>query len=152
MREIHAPDSANAGPARAGVKGQGRGPVSRGPWAGSTRLVPGRGRVSSPDAGADGKAIWESELHRASADAKAERIIAEELKRYGWMEADLAARRKTDPRKLEIAARLRRETTLPLKAIAHRVNLGTSKAANARLHVHMRERSGSVQAQPQLGI
>ena len=92
------------------------------------------------------------ELHRASADAKAERIIAEELKRYGWMEADLAARRKTDPLKLEIAARLRRETTLPLKAIAHRVKLGTSKAANARLHVHMKERRGSVQAQPQLGI
>ncbi|HEY5910014.1 MAG TPA: transposase, partial [Verrucomicrobiae bacterium] len=58
------------------------------------------------------------ELHRASAEAKADRIMAEELKRNGWAEADLAARRKNDPVKLEIAARLRRETTLPLKAIA----------------------------------
>ena len=34
------------------------------------------------------------ELHRASAEAKAERIIAEELQRRGWQEADLFARRK----------------------------------------------------------
>jgi regulator of protease activity HflC (stomatin/prohibitin superfamily) len=53
------------------------------------------------------------ELHRASAEAKAERIVAEELKRLGWAQADLAARRKNEPMKLELAARLRRETTLP---------------------------------------
>jgi hypothetical protein len=52
------------------------------------------------------------ELHRASAEAKAERIIAEELQRQGLQEADLLARRKSDAVKLEIAARLRRETTL----------------------------------------
>ena len=92
------------------------------------------------------------ELHRASADAKAERIVAEELKRYGWAEADLEVRRKSDPLKLELAARLRRETTLPLKAIAQRVKLGTSKAANARLHNHMRQPRGGEQDQPQLGI
>ena len=34
------------------------------------------------------------ELHRASPEAKAERIIAEELERRGWQEADLLARRK----------------------------------------------------------
>ncbi len=41
--------------------------------------------------------LWEhhaGELHRASAEAKAERIIAEELERRGWQEADLFARRK----------------------------------------------------------
>ncbi len=34
------------------------------------------------------------ELHRASPEAEAERIIAEELERRGWPEADLLARRK----------------------------------------------------------
>lgn len=91
------------------------------------------------------------ELHRASAEAKADRIMAEELKRNGWAEADLAARRKNDPVKLEIAARLRRETTLPLKAIAQRVKLGTSKAANARLHDHMKRAGDCEPSQPQLG-
>jgi putative transposase len=92
------------------------------------------------------------ELHRASAEAKAERIVAEELKRYGWQEGDLATRRKNDPWKLEIAARLRRETTLPLKAIAQRVKLGTSKSANARLHRHMKQPRGAQSGAPQVGI
>jgi hypothetical protein len=61
------------------------------------------------------------ELHRASAEAKAERIIAEELKRQGWQEAALLVRPKNDAVKLEMAARLRRETTLSTKAIAARV-------------------------------
>ncbi|HEY5913229.1 MAG TPA: hypothetical protein VJA21_21770 [Verrucomicrobiae bacterium] len=69
---------------------------------------------------------------------KAERIIAEELQPHGWSERDLAARRKKDPAKLAIAARLRRETTLPLKAIAARLWLGTSKSANGKLHEFMK--------------
>ncbi len=77
------------------------------------------------------------ELHRASAEAKGERIIAEELKREGWKEADLLSRRRSDPVKLEIAARLRRETTLTLKAVAARVQLGSSKAANRLVHEYM---------------
>ena len=96
--------------------------------------------------------IFLSELHRASADAKAERIIAEALKHYGWEEEELAIRRKNDPLKLEIAARLRRETTLPLKAIAARVHPGTSKTANSKLHSYMRRRPGFESGQPQLGI
>ena len=51
-------------------------------------------------------------------EAKAERIVAAELRRRGWKEGDLAERRKNDPDKLEIAARLRRETTLSVKDIA----------------------------------
>ena len=77
------------------------------------------------------------ELHRESAAAKAEQIVAEELKRRRWKEADLAHRRKNDPEKLEIGARLRRETTLTIKAIAARVHLGTSKSANANLHRYL---------------
>jgi hypothetical protein len=52
------------------------------------------------------------ELHRASAEAKGQRIMAEELQRQGWQEGDLLVRPKNDAVKLEIAARLRRETTL----------------------------------------
>jgi hypothetical protein len=44
----------------------------------------------------------------------------------------LVSRRKSDPGKLEIAARLRRETTLSIKAIAKPTHLGTSKSANIR--------------------
>lgn len=77
------------------------------------------------------------ELRRETAEAKAERIVLEELRRLGWRESDLTTRAKSDPAKLHIAGRLRRETTLPLKAIAGRVHLGTSKSANARLHAFM---------------
>jgi hypothetical protein len=37
------------------------------------------------------------ELKRESAKVRAERIIAEEMKRQGWTEAQLAQRRKGDP-------------------------------------------------------
>ena len=49
----------------------------------------------------------------------------------------MAARAKSDPAKLAMAARLRKETTLSIKSIAARVHLGTSKSANARLHQFM---------------
>ena len=45
----------------------------------------------------------------------------------------MLSRRKSDPVKLVVAARLRRETTLSIKAIAQRLYLGTSKSANIRL-------------------
>ena len=63
------------------------------------------------------------ELHRETAEQKANRIIGEELVRRGWQESELAARHRTDPGKLAIAARLRRETTLPIKWIAARVKI-----------------------------
>jgi len=72
-----------------------------------------------------------------------ERIIAEELQRMGWTETDLLSQRKKAPGKLAMAARLRRETILPLKWIAARVQLGTSKSANGKLHAWMK-----AQAQP----
>jgi hypothetical protein len=77
------------------------------------------------------------ELRLEVAEIKAERILAEELGRLGWQEMDLTTRRKSDPDKLVIAARLRRETTLSIRAIAARVQLGSSKSANARLHQWM---------------
>jgi REP element-mobilizing transposase RayT len=78
------------------------------------------------------------EQRQESADARAGRILAEELKRLGWKATELARRRKSDPDKLAIAARLRRETTLTIKSIAVRVQLGTSKGANSNLHSWMK--------------
>ena len=47
------------------------------------------------------------ELRRESAELRTERIIAEELSRPGWLEADLEQRRQSDPVKLALGARLR---------------------------------------------
>jgi len=81
------------------------------------------------------------QLHCQAAKARAEQIVAEELTGRGWGEEELRQRRKNDPDKLEIAARLRRETTLSVKDIATRIHLGTSKGANANLHKYMRRGS-----------
>jgi len=45
----------------------------------------------------------------------------------GRQESEWATRRRSDPGKLAIAARLRSETTLPIKWIAARVQIGTAK-------------------------
>ena len=74
------------------------------------------------------------ELKLESAEAKAERIIAEELEKAGWHQADLQSRLKSDPTKLKLAARVRRETTLSIKQIAERLNLGSWKSASALLN------------------
>jgi hypothetical protein len=74
------------------------------------------------------------ELHRETAEQKANRILSEELSRRGWTESDLAGRRRSDPGKLAIAVRLRNETTLPVKWIAARVQIGTARGAESVLH------------------
>jgi hypothetical protein len=73
------------------------------------------------------------ELKRESAEVRAERIIAEELKRQGWSEAQLRQRRKSDPVKLALAARLRRETILTVGWIARRLEMGTRQSVATRL-------------------
>ena len=60
------------------------------------------------------------DLRRESAEARGERILVVELARLGWQEADLQQRPKSDPEKLRIAARLRRETTLTIGWTAER--------------------------------
>ena len=49
----------------------------------------------------------------------------EGVKRLGWSEADLRARRKGEPRKVELAWELRSQTTMPLAWIAERLSMGT---------------------------
>ena len=56
---------------------------------------------------------------------QAERRVVEGLKRMGWSEADLRARRKGEPRKGELAWELRSQTTMPLAWIAERLSMGT---------------------------
>jgi hypothetical protein len=65
------------------------------------------------------------------------------LKRLGWKAGELAIRRKNDPGKLAMAGRLRPETTLTIKRIAERIHLGSSKSANARLHLWMLSHAGA---------
>jgi REP element-mobilizing transposase RayT len=79
------------------------------------------------------------ELRRESAESKAERIIAQELQRRGWTEVELRRRYKSDPEKLDLAVRLRAETTLTMKGIAVRLHLGTWNSA----HVRLQNRKGS---------
>jgi putative transposase len=94
------------------------------------------------------------QLHHETAQVKAERIIAEELQRVGWQERDLALRAKSDSTKLQIARRVRKETTLSIKEIATRIHLGTSKSANVRLHAALVANShqATQAAQPTLAL
>jgi REP element-mobilizing transposase RayT len=59
-----------------------------------------------------------------SGEAKAERLVWEELAKLGWQETELAARRKGDPGKVRIAQRVRQETTMTLGWIASRLRMG----------------------------
>lgn len=62
---------------------------------------------------------------RESAEAKALRLVEEELRRLEWKPADLLQTRKGDPRKIAIAQRVRAETTVTMTWIAERLHMGT---------------------------
>ena len=66
-----------------------------------------------------------------SAEAKARRLLAEELGRRGWSQEDLARLQKRDRQEVKIASRLRQETTMTWDWIAERLEMGaTAYAAN----------------------
>jgi hypothetical protein len=52
-------------------------------------------------------------------------LVVEGLKRLGWSEADLTARRKGERGKVQFAQELRSKTTMPLAWIAQRLQMGT---------------------------
>jgi len=60
------------------------------------------------------------------AASRAERMLAEELRRRGWTTDQLTGRRKGDREKVRIARRLRKETTMTLDWIAQRLNMGAA--------------------------
>jgi putative transposase len=69
-----------------------------------------------------------------TAEAKAERIIAVELKRRKWGGKDLASRAKGDLGKVAIAARVREETVVTVAWLAERLRMGTVGYVNNRLY------------------
>lgn len=60
-----------------------------------------------------------------SAEEKARQIIAVELEKLGWEEADLGRRRKGEEGKVKIARRLRKETTVSKRWIAQHLAMGS---------------------------
>jgi hypothetical protein len=59
-----------------------------------------------------------------TAEQRARRLVAEELKRRGWDGAELKRRKKSDKAKVQIAQRLRRETTVTSDWIAPGLVMG----------------------------
>lgn len=57
-------------------------------------------------------------------EQQAQRLVLEELRGRGWTEEDLERRRKTDATKVQMAARLRRETVMTLDWVAERLRMG----------------------------
>lgn len=64
------------------------------------------------------------EIHEAE-ELKAERLLAQEISRLGWTEDRLVSTRKGDLGKVQLAERLREQTTMTLHWIAKRLSMGT---------------------------
>ena len=77
---------------------------------------------------------------RESAEAKAERIVKDELKKHHWDERELTRRRKGDTDKVKIAQRLRKETTMTSAWIAARLQMGTKSHLSHLLYWHKHEK------------
>jgi putative transposase len=58
-------------------------------------------------------------------EQRAEAMIAARLKKLGWANSELAARRKSDPHKVALAREVRSQTTMSLKWIAQRLEMGS---------------------------
>jgi REP element-mobilizing transposase RayT len=79
---------------------------------------------------------------RESAQDKAERIIAQELRRLRWTESTLAQKRKGHPEKVKMALHLRRVTTMTSAWIAQRLQMGTKSHLAHLLYWEAREKKG----------
>lgn len=66
------------------------------------------------------------------------------VEKLGWTEADLATRQKGDRAKVKLAMQLRTETTMTLKWIAARLQMGTG-ASSSNLLSAQRRRKGYCQ-------
>jgi sRNA-binding protein len=64
-------------------------------------------------------------VRKQTDEQKAEAIIQARLKNLGWRKADLVSRRKSDPHKVALARDLRAQTTMSLKWIAQRLEMGS---------------------------
>ena len=68
--------------------------------------------------------------------------MREELGRAQWTEGDWEQRAKGDPVKVAVAARLRRQTPMTHKWIAHRLHMGAWTHLNKRLYEQRRAEPG----------
>jgi len=84
-----------------------------------------------------GASHYGAELQESAAE-KAERSVQEGLQELGWTEADLATRRKGDAAKLKLAVQLRAETTMTLKWMAARLQMGTGASLSNLLSAQRR--------------
>lgn len=72
----------------------------------------------------------------------AERLLREQLRQRGWTQAELRSRRKGDPEKVQMASQLRAQTTMTLKWIAQRLNMGAwTHVSNCLVQKRKREKS-----------
>ena len=89
--------------------------------------------------------LGESQTRRErqeSMEHRAKRIVAEELTQAGWEARRLPAERKGHPVKVQLARRLRGETTVSLKWIAENLSMGTwSHVANLLRPAHPRPKN-----------
>ena len=74
-------------------------------------------------------------MRHESVEAKGERITVTALQEWNWREGDLGQHPKAPPAKLALAARLRRETTLTVREIAGRLQMGSWKSLNNKLYL-----------------
>jgi REP element-mobilizing transposase RayT len=95
-------------------------PIRRGWFFGDKALKEELLAKASEQVGAQHHATQRQETE----EAKAERLVREELATLGWNEGELSRRRKGDPEKVRIARRLRQETTMTLAWIAQRLGMG----------------------------
>jgi REP element-mobilizing transposase RayT len=65
------------------------------------------------------------EAVQEAVEARAERLVADALKRFGWTEQELVRRPKGHCAKVELARQLRAHTTMPMAWIAQRLCMGT---------------------------
>ena len=79
---------------------------------------------------------------------KAERIVREELRRLEWPEEGLGLQPKGHRAKVLLARRLRQETTMSLKWIAKRLQMGSWTYVSNRFNA----KAGSREGQPVLPL
>jgi putative transposase len=84
-----------------------------------------------------GKQHYGEEL-RESDEQKAQRLMAEMLRKLGWTEAELKRRRKADAKKTRMAAQLRAETTMTWPWIAERLAMGHWRTASNAVRARKR--------------
>ena len=72
---------------------------------------------------------------------KRQQLLADELEKLDWTQADLHARPKGAAQKIRIAQRLRRETTMTLDWIAQALYMGTKTYLSHLLYWEGREKN-----------